>query len=67
MAFVSLKCPFCGDDDFDRIGLHLHLKNGRCEEFDKHEDDHPQCEEPREPLPFGCFSEDDLDLDGPGI
>jgi hypothetical protein len=23
--FEAVKCPFCGEDDFDKIGLKLHL------------------------------------------
>lgn len=26
-------CPFCGEDDFDLIGLKLHLLNYRCDAF----------------------------------
>jgi len=29
---VLLTCPFCGDTDFDKIGLKLHLKY-HCEEY----------------------------------
>lgn len=31
-----VKCPFCGEDDFDLIGLKGHLKMD-CEVFDKTE------------------------------
>jgi hypothetical protein len=27
-------CPFCGEGDFDTVGLKSHLMN-HCEEFDK--------------------------------
>jgi hypothetical protein len=27
-----IKCPFCGEDEFDLIGLKIHLLN-HCEEF----------------------------------
>lgn len=27
----ELVCPFCGDDDYDRIGLKAHLQRGFCE------------------------------------
>lgn len=30
----DLRCPFCGEDDMDAIGLKLHLMKW-CEEFDK--------------------------------
>lgn len=29
-----LQCPFCGDDDFDEIGLCLHLAGG-CSHYDR--------------------------------
>ena len=29
----GIVCPFCGEDDFDLIGLKAHLMAG-CEEFD---------------------------------
>jgi hypothetical protein len=28
-----LVCPFCGENDFDLIGLKAHLLNGDCEAF----------------------------------
>jgi hypothetical protein len=28
-----IECPFCGEIDFDLIGLKAHLLNGDCEEF----------------------------------
>lgn len=28
-----LHCPFCGDDDFDLIGLQYHLQRGWCEVY----------------------------------
>jgi hypothetical protein len=28
-----IKCPFCGEDDFDLIGLKTHLTNGWCDVF----------------------------------
>ena len=31
-----IKCPFCGEDDFDLEGLKTHLLN-HCEVFDKTE------------------------------
>jgi len=29
----SVKCPFCGEEDFDLVGLKMHLENGWCEEY----------------------------------
>lgn len=26
-------CPFCGEDDFDSVGLKIHLTLGYCERF----------------------------------
>ena len=28
-----IYCPFCGDNDFDHIGLKIHLTSGHCDEF----------------------------------
>ena len=28
-----IECPFCGEDDFDKIGLKIHLTR-YCEEYD---------------------------------
>ena len=33
--FVELVCPFCGEREFDDIGLKMHLLNGWCEPFEK--------------------------------
>jgi|GEM_PF-4962487 len=30
--FVELTCPFCGEDDFDDVGLKIHLIN-YCEKY----------------------------------
>lgn len=30
---LLIKCPFCGEDDFDLVGLKIHLMNGHCEEY----------------------------------
>ena len=30
----SVVCPFCGEDDFDLIGLKAHLMRGWCEVFE---------------------------------
>lgn len=32
---ADLTCPFCNDDNFDRIGLKLHLQRGWCDAFDE--------------------------------
>jgi hypothetical protein len=34
MTEPTLSCPFCGEDDFDLIGLKMHLIRGWCEAFD---------------------------------
>ena len=31
---MEMKCPFCGDDDFDDVGLKIHLIFGHCETFE---------------------------------
>jgi hypothetical protein len=33
--YISLTCPFCNDDDFDAIGLKIHLIRGWCDAFEK--------------------------------
>ena len=30
----AVTCPFCGDDDFDLIGLKAHLLRGHCDQFE---------------------------------
>lgn len=30
-----IACPFCGDTDFDLIGLKIHLVRGWCDKFNK--------------------------------
>uniref|UniRef100_A0A6M3KZ47 Uncharacterized protein n=1 Tax=viral metagenome TaxID=1070528 RepID=A0A6M3KZ47_9ZZZZ len=30
----DLTCPFCGEPDFDKIGLKIHLERW-CEEYEK--------------------------------
>lgn len=29
----TVVCPFCKEDDFDLIGLKMHLVNGWCEKY----------------------------------
>ena len=29
----TVVCPFCKEDDFDLIGLKMHLGNGWCEKY----------------------------------
>lgn len=31
---IYMTCPFCGDNDFDAVGLKGHLLNGSCEVFE---------------------------------
>jgi len=38
-----LFCPFCGQQDFDRVGLKRHLQWGHCEEYEKQGTDDPGC------------------------
>jgi hypothetical protein len=43
-----MTCPFCGDTDFDEIGLKRHLTLGWCDEFgDVPDGDPPKIEESR--------------------
>lgn len=35
----DIICPFCEDEDFDLIGLKLHINRGWCEVFEKLETD----------------------------
>lgn len=28
-----IKCPFCGESDFDKIGLKYHFLMGHCDAF----------------------------------
>lgn len=34
---TNLTCPFCGETDFDKVGLKIHIINGWCEEFENTE------------------------------
>lgn len=29
----NISCPFCKEDDFDLIGLKIHLESGWCEKY----------------------------------
>lgn len=31
----TISCPFCYEDDFDLIGLKIHLLNGWCDVFNE--------------------------------
>lgn len=33
MSEKTIYCPFCYEDDFDLIGLKIHLINGWCDVF----------------------------------
>jgi len=35
MSEPYFHCPFCGEDDFDKLGLKLHITRGHCEEFER--------------------------------
>ena len=47
MSNEYLTCPFCGDDDFDKVGLKMHLQGGfgmfgkACESYVAVSDDNP--------------------------
>ena len=30
---IYVSCPFCGEEDYDLIGLKMHFLNGWCDEF----------------------------------
>lgn len=30
-----VQCPFCGEEDFNLIGLRHHFERGHCEEYNK--------------------------------
>lgn len=30
----EISCPFCGENDFDLLGLKIHLMRGWCEQFE---------------------------------
>jgi hypothetical protein len=32
-ASLDVVCPFCGEGEFDKIGLKLHLERGHCDEY----------------------------------
>jgi len=34
----EVSCPFCGEGDFDRIGLKSHLLHGDCQQFNESSD-----------------------------
>ncbi len=34
MSEPYISCPFCGEGDFDKIGLKLHFVNGYCEVYE---------------------------------
>ena len=34
-----IKCPFCGEEDFDKEGLKIHFQNGWCEKYNKIEEE----------------------------
>ena len=33
-SYTGVQCPFCGEDDFDLIGLKRHFQRGHCEKFE---------------------------------
>ncbi len=33
MEVIYISCPFCNENDFDFIGLKIHLLNGWCDAF----------------------------------
>ena len=32
---MEVRCPFCGEEDFDLIGLKTHLDNGDCDAYNE--------------------------------
>lgn len=32
---ADIRCPFCGENDFDKYGLKYHLMVFGCDEFEK--------------------------------
>lgn len=32
---LYIKCPFCGEDDYDLIGLKTHFENGWCDAYNE--------------------------------
>lgn len=43
--YEQLTCPFCKEDDFDAIGLKLHLLRGWCSVFEDTDTEWQQPEE----------------------
>lgn len=35
MSHELISCPFCGEADFDLIGLKIHLTRGHCEAYEE--------------------------------
>jgi hypothetical protein len=31
----SIPCPFCGEQDFNLVGLKIHLERGWCSKYDE--------------------------------
>ena len=42
MEDVTIQCPFCGEKDFDLVGLKVHLLRF-CEKFENTEVTHHGC------------------------
>lgn len=34
MTAIEVICPFCGEGDFDLIGLKIHITRGWCQPFE---------------------------------
>ena len=34
---LAVECPFCGEKDFDLIGLKIHFNRGWCQVFEQTE------------------------------
>jgi hypothetical protein len=49
-SVVDLVCPFCGEDDFDRIGLKQHLQRGWCDAYNET----PATDRPEPVKPLGA-------------
>jgi hypothetical protein len=35
IKFDPVECPFCGEKDFDKVGLKIHLTRGHCEKYEE--------------------------------
>lgn len=57
MTQETLSCPFCGEDDFDLVGLKRHLSRGWCEVFENTDKETEQSTCTDERPCVNCFSD----------